>query len=199
MNIYSELSDGLLVDLLKKQDSKAFTELYNRYWGVMFSHARRMVKDDDLARDTVQDIFSNLWEKRGKNLTIESSISGYLYKSLRYKIINLIQRQRVREDYLGHLESWLDSSHNDVANLVETLELNQIIESEIDNLPPKMKEIFLMSRSAYLSYKEIAEKTNISEGTVKKQIYYALKILKSKIIYTISLTTMKFIFWLYLK
>lgn len=181
MNVYTQLTDDVLADLLEGRDEQAFTELYHRYWGVMFSHARRMVKDDELASDAVQEIFSNLWD-RSATLEIKGTIAGYLYTALRNHILNLIEKQRVRNNYLSSLEQWMEGGHQEAEEQLYVKELHQLIESEVQSLPPKMREIFELSRKAYLSYKEIADTVNISEGTVKKQIYNALKILKGRLL-----------------
>lgn len=180
MNVYARLDDNVLTDLLQKQDGHAFTELYNRYWGLMFTHARRMVKDDDLANDIVQEVFLKLWQ-HSKSINISGSVSGYLYRSLRNHILNHIEKQRVRQDYLTSLARWIQEGHRDTEDEMAVRELEEQIESEVTHLPPRMRQVFELSRHACLSYKEIAAQVNISEGTVKKQIYNALKILKNKL------------------
>ena len=57
----------------------------------------------------------------------------------------------------------------------------EIVEAEIKNLPPRMREIFELSRKDNLSHKEIAERLNLSEQTVKKQVQNALKVIKNKV------------------
>ncbi|WP_243732219.1 sigma factor-like helix-turn-helix DNA-binding protein [Pedobacter duraquae] len=59
--------------------------------------------------------------------------------------------------------------------------LKEIIDREIDALPPRMKQVFILSRRQHLSHKEIAELMNTTEQTVKKQMVYALKILRKRL------------------
>jgi RNA polymerase sigma-70 factor (ECF subfamily) len=59
--------------------------------------------------------------------------------------------------------------------------MEELIEKEIAALPPKMREVFELSRKANLNYREISEKLNISDNTVKKQMSNALKILRSRL------------------
>ncbi len=87
---------------------------------------------------------------------------------------------KVRNDYLNSVATFFSHTVND-ASLLDEKEILAIVEAEIQNLPPKMKEIFELSRKENLTHREIAEKLNISDQTVKKQVQNALKILKPKI------------------
>jgi len=174
------LSDFELLSLFQNGDRKAYEEIYHRYWAIIFRHARKMLQDDEAAKDIVQDVFSAFWTN-GPRLNIGKNISGYLYSSLRYKFFDLIDRQKVRNDYLLSLERFIDTMENSPDYRVRERELQEIIEKEVDALPEKMREVFILSRKANLSYKQIAESLEISENTVKKQINNALKILRSRL------------------
>lgn len=179
MSVYSKFNDQELTVLLKQGDRLAFTEVYNRYWAEMYYHAFRLLKDEENAKDVVQDIFSNLWLKSA-SLKAEAKLSGHLYIAVRNKVFNLIAQKKVRNDYLSSVAAFFSDTVND-ASLLDEKEILAAVEAEIQNLPPKMKEIFELSRKENLSHKEIAEKLNISDQTVKKQVQNALKILKPKI------------------
>lgn len=179
MSVYSKFSDQELTVLLKQGDRFAFTEAYNRYWAEMYYHAFRLLKDEENAKDVVQDIFSNLWLKSA-SLNVEAKLSGHLYIAVRNKVFNLIAQKKVRNDYLNSVAAFFSDTVND-ASLLDEKEILAIVEAEIQNLPPKMKEIFELSRKENLTHREIAEKLNISDQTVKKQVQNALKILKPKI------------------
>lgn len=179
MSVYSNFSDEELTVLLKQEDQIAFTEIYNRYWAEMYYHTFRMLKDEDSSKDVVQDVFSTLWLK-SSSLNVDTKLSGHLYISVRNKVLNLLAQNKVRSDYLTSVATFVTQSAND-AVLFDEREILALVEAEIRNLPPKMREIFEMSRKENLSHKEIAEKLNISHQTVKKQVQNALKIIKNKI------------------
>lgn len=189
MNAYNQLSDAELAMLLNERDQKAFAEIYDRYWGLLFNHARRMLKDEDSAGDMVQDVFASLLNRMG-SLEFTGTLSAYLYASTRNTILNLIAKQKVRGNYMDSLKNFVEAGAVEAdANLREK-ELQRQIEREIEALPGKMRMIFELSRHAHLSYKEIAQQTGVSEGTVRKQIYYALKILRGKLGAGIYLSSM---------
>ena len=115
---YKLLTDAQLTDKLDQRDHDAFEEIYRRYWPVLYNFARKMLQDNEQAKDIVQDAFTKLYAQIGILNFQEVKIAPYLYTLI---------------------------------------------------------------RNANLSRKEIAESTQLSEETVKKQIYNALKILRSKL------------------
>ncbi|TCD00159.1 RNA polymerase sigma factor [Pedobacter psychroterrae] len=180
MKVFTKRPDNELALLVKKGNKEAFTELYNRYWTVLFLHARKMLKDDEEAKDVVQELFVHLWN-RADTLDLNSSIAAYLYKAVRNKIYNLIAHKRVVNDYQQSLISFLEEGELITEELVREKELALIIEQEIQLLPPKMREVFELSRRQHLSYKEIGAKMGISDHTVKRQVSNALSILRTKL------------------
>jgi len=180
MIIYISLADAELADLLKSDDTVAFTELYNRYIGLLIIYARKITMDDDIAKDIVQELFVKIWDKR-HSLNYTSSFSSYLYTSVRYKFFELLDKQKVNYSYIQSIQLFIDKGEHLTDNYIREKELSVIIEREISNLPEKMRKVFLLSRKQILSNKEIALQLDISEKTVKNQLSTALKILKVKL------------------
>ncbi|WP_316836336.1 RNA polymerase sigma-70 factor [Pedobacter nutrimenti] len=180
MGRYSKYSDKELADLLKSGDQSAFTEIYNRYWSVMYAHVYKMLRDREEAKDVIQEIFSKLWLK-ATEIRSNQNLAGFLYVAARNRVLNLMEQHRVRNDYVKSIASFVSEIDPGAIDRVDEKKITQIIEQEILNLPPKMREIFEMSRKENLSHKEIAEKLNISDQTVKKQVQNALKIIRPKI------------------
>jgi RNA polymerase sigma-70 factor (family 1) len=174
------LSDYELLALFKEGERSAYEEIYHRYWAVLFSHARRMLQSDEDAKDLVQDVFSVFWID-GPTLELQSTLSGYLYSIMRYKVFNLIDRKKTSSNYLSSLEDFIKKHEYSGEYRVREKQMEELIEKEIANLPPKMREVFELSRKANLNYREIAERLNISDNTVKKQMSNALKILRSRL------------------
>ncbi|ACU03340.1 MULTISPECIES: RNA polymerase sigma factor [Pedobacter] len=180
MRTVKSYTDQELLDCLKSGDQQAFAEIYNRYWKVMYFHALKMLGDEDDAKDLAQELFATLWTK-GTNLPFNSNLSGYLYITARNKIINLIQQKKVRRDYLSALSAFAEEAGNGTVEQIDEKELLLIVEKEIQNLPVKMRQVFELSRKQFLSHKEIATQLGISDKTVKKQIGYAIRMIKLKL------------------
>ena len=180
MAAYSTYRDIALWHRVQENDIHAYNELYERYRGVLYVHALRMLKDDDEAYDVVQDVFIHLWERRGV-LVVQSSFSSYLYTSVRNRILDLMAKRKHRWKYIESLQSYLDEGSFETEEKVHAGELARIIEREVAHLPEKMREIFHLSREENFSHKEIAQVLNVSDKTVKKQVSNALSILRKKI------------------
>jgi len=180
MSSYITLSDNDLVAFLKEGDKAAFTEIYNRYKGLLYIHAYNRLRNQQEADDVVHELFTSLWTKRD-NLVLKTHLSGYLYQSVRNRILDIISHQRVESDYIVSLQHFINQSEAITDHLVRENELTALIEKEISALTPKMREVFELSRKANLSHREIAQKLELSEMTVKKHVNNALKILRTRL------------------
>jgi len=180
MQKYSDFSDSELVILLKEQDHFAFTEIYNRYAVLMFYKVNQMLRDEEIAKDLVQDLFVTLWDK-ATSIKSDNNLAGYLYIAVRNSVLKLIQRNKLKSDFISSLAKFATEVNFETVQHIEEKELSQVVQQEIDNLPPKMKEVFELSRKEDLSHAEIAAKLGISDKTVKKQVNNALKILRQKL------------------
>lgn len=180
MSIYNSLKDSELLGLLRSGNEKAFAEIYERYWGLMFHHVLKMTGDKDETKDLVQELFTNLW-LNVEQIEPETNISAYLYVSARNKVINLIRHDKVKNNYLSSLSNFANHHQNSILEQLSAKDLSIAIDREIQNLPCKMREIFELSRKKFRSHKEIAEELQISDKTVKKQINNAIKILRLRL------------------
>jgi RNA polymerase sigma-70 factor (ECF subfamily) len=179
MAAYSTYADQELAALLKQGDHLAFTEIYDRYWSVLYLHARHRLRDEELARDVIQDVFSGIWN-RYEQLEFSISLNAYLYRSVRNAIINMIRHERVKENYLADLGAFSDREQVQTDELVRYNELKRLIEKEILSMPPGMREVFELSRNQGLSHAEIGAQLGISALTAKKQVSKVVSLLRKK-------------------
>ncbi|WP_209579722.1 RNA polymerase sigma-70 factor [Sphingobacterium sp. UBA5996] len=179
-NDYAILSDGILVDLIRQDDEKAFSVIYQRYSMPLYVHANRFIRDREEARDILQKVFVKIWSIRNR-LPTDIKLSAYLYQIVKNELINHISHSKVVDKYLESMSSYASTYVADTDHVIREKQLQDIIEREIQNLPEKMREVFQLSRKQYLSHKEIAEKLGISEKTVKNQLSNALHLLRQKL------------------
>lgn len=177
MTSYGSFTDAQLIDLLRTGDHFSFTEIYNRYWRLMYSHIYKMLQNEEEAKDILQELFSNLWIKAAQ-IPEQKNLGGYLYISARHDVLNAIRNRKFRNDYLQSLASFAENSSYATVQYLDERDLQRLIEKEIAALPPRMRQVFEMSRKQNLSNKEIAELLGTSSETVKKQINKSLKILR---------------------
>jgi RNA polymerase sigma-70 factor (ECF subfamily) len=180
MTEFAKLSDLELFSLLKGGSQSAFSELYNRYKQALYFHANRSLRDNDEARDMVQEIFASLWFKR-ETILIQESFDAYLYGSVRNRILNFIAHKKVVTKYADSIDSFLAQGESSTDQLIREKELKRILDYEISRLPEKMRLAFEMSRNQNLTYKQIAVELGIDEKSVRKQVQRALKILRIRI------------------
>lgn len=179
MPAYCLLTDDEIFVLIKEGDHVAYTQLFDRFYGLLYIHALKIIRDEDEAKDLVQELFEMIWKKR-ESLCFTGSISSYLYACIRNLVLNHIAHQKVRARYVDSLKGFMEQGDCLTDFQVREHQLKQFIEEAISALPTKMSEIFRLSRHEYLSHKEIAAKLDLSELTVKTQVKRALKILKPK-------------------
>jgi RNA polymerase sigma-70 factor (ECF subfamily) len=172
-------SDAELLDLLRDGDHAAFTVIYRRYFKLLYLHALKKTGDEAQAEDVVQELFTILWQKRAE---INSThLAAYLYTSIRNRIVDMYAKQQVADKYIRTLGDFADAYHENADHLVRERDLTAIIEKEIQAMPPRMREIFELSRKAHLSHQEIAEQLDISPNTVSVQLTKALHLLRVKL------------------
>lgn len=187
----TNLSDHELITLLKGGDTSAFTIIFNRYYSLLYIHAYRKLNDVEQAKDVVQDLFTALWVKR-EDLYLTHNLSVYLYTAIRNRVLDIIARNQVKERYIHSLQDFMDREQTETDYLVRELDLKALIDTEISALPPRMREVFQMSRRENLTHREIAEKLDLSELTVRTQIKKALRILRMRLnigIYLMAITS----------
>ncbi len=174
-----DFTDQELTALLKQRNHLAFSEIYKRYWTIMYTHALKMLKDEDDARDVVQELFTSLWIA-GPDIALDLNLGGYLYRAVTNKVIDLIDHKKIKVNYIASFSSYIELHRNETLEAISAKELLSALEKEIKQLPPKMKAIFEMRVYQHLSNKEIADQLGTSDKTVKKQIGNAIKLIRPK-------------------
>ena len=180
MRGYSEHSDNKLLELLRhEEDAYAFEEIYNRYWDKLYAAAYKRVKCAEAAEEIVQDLFTDIWE-RHHSLDIRAELPVYLFSAIRYRVINYIHKEVVKNSYANKflMEYEYDNSTEEtvIAN-----DLNELIQQRVQLLPVKCREVFELSRNDHQSNKQIASQLGISEKTVENQISKALRRLRTSL------------------
>ncbi|WP_256006762.1 RNA polymerase sigma factor [Pedobacter deserti] len=180
MKSRGKLSDQALTQLLQRGDYAAFTEIYNRNWEPLLRYISRVTgEDNEGAQDILQEVFISLWNRH--SLIVNADIKPWLYGAARRNALFHLRTAKTRHKYITNLAEYLSEVSSPLDEEFDAKELTIIIDQEIDRLPEKMREIFLLSRRQNLSYKEIAEQLNISDKTVKKQISNVLKIFRQRL------------------
>lgn len=170
------MDDAKLVEKIRNGHTNAFETLFRSLYEPLCRYAFSLINEDSLAEEFVQDVFVKLWEKR-LQISIQTSLKAYLYRSVHNRCINWIEHQKVKKNYQ---EDW-KIQFSEAQMPLETAEHRQLLlqfSTALQKLPGECRRIFHLSREAGFSYREIAETLNISIKTVENQMGKALKILR---------------------
>lgn len=151
--------------------------LFREHYEGLSRYAFSILKDQGEAEDIVQKLFVKLWEKR-KEIEIWKDVKAYLYRSTYNASLNELKRIKRHTMYETVDKEKGFESDNDSSAAVISSELEEKIENALQTLPEKCGEVFRMSRFKEYSYKEIAEKLDISVKTVENHMGKALKLMR---------------------
>jgi len=167
----SKISDYELFNHFINGSNDAFKQLYERHWHDLYKIANRILEDQGISQDIVQDVFVSFYQF-GRHKSI-ASVKAYLLQATKYQCFMHLRAGKIAERHLQRLDTI--SSSNEVEERLAVAELQRIIDEEVAALPDKCREVFHLSRSEHLSNKKIAEQLHISPKTVEHQISKALK------------------------
>ncbi len=173
-----QYSDASLISLWQNGDEEAFDCLYKRYVIYLMNIAVKKTNTLEDAKDCVQEVFISIYHRK-KFLSPINSLKAYLYKTLQNKVYNFQVKELTRKQYEQSGAEQVNYLVDDVIENYKSKELQSVISEAINQLPPKCRKVFLMSREEQLPYKEIATQLNISVNTVDQHIQKALRKLRT--------------------
>ena len=159
----------------------AFDAIYERYAKRLYGFVLRYIKQEEDAKEIVQEVFITIWETREKIETYYS-FESFIFTIAYNSTISLLRKKISESKYIDYLKSlqYLESDDN-VTNEIQFKEINEQVQQLINQLTPRQREVFKLSREEGLTHKEIAEKLNISTNTVKNHLVSTISFLKSNI------------------
>ena len=173
------LNDKEFISSLKKGDSKGYQFLVTSYHQKLCVYANSLTNDSDLAEDIVQNVFMSIWKNRNK-LKDQFVVKSYLYKSVYNEFIDQYRKKKaVLTLEKKHIDALTYMVEEEDEKSLE--KLISIVKKEIDKLPPKCKQTFLLSKEEGLTNLEISEYLNISIKSVEAHITKAFSVLRKSI------------------
>lgn len=173
------MDEKRLVIRLKQGDKAAFTALYDQYWRKVHGFVLLYLSSSVEAEEVVQDVFIKLWNIRSF-VDEDRNFKGLLFIVTRNIIFNRSRRTFSDSFFKMTALSAVEDSY-EIENEFIATDLKQYIDKLVGELSPRQQEVFRLSRDEQLSYREIAERLNLSERTVERHIYDALKYLKENL------------------
>ncbi len=180
---YSTYTDEQLMDEVVKGNSRAFTELYERYSKPMLNYFYKMLWQDKLkAEDFMQELFTKIIQKPHL-FNSKLRFKTWIFSIANNMCKNEYRKQEVRKDSNNDLHDNMainDGSDNQIKKVDESL-FNDRLKEELKELSVSHREVFILRFKQGLSLKEIAEVLDVSEGTVKSRVFYTLKKLSASL------------------
>ena len=166
--------DTEIIGRIRQGDIGQFETLFRSSYVSLVKYARTLIKDQDTAEETVQDLFFRLWQDKEK-IKIESSLNGYLFRAVHNRCLHYIEHLKVVERHAQEMAHETDERSENPADVLQYKELQAKIARILEHLPERCGKIFMMSRFEGLKYSEIAEKLSVSVKTVEANMGRALK------------------------
>lgn len=167
--------EQILTRIQEHNDESAFTMLYDRYFRILFNYTYSKVNDQFVAQEIVQELFVSIWQQGNRSKV--NSCRSYLFSSVKNLIISYYRKEYTRKFHYDRWQLHSEDSVNLTDQGVLTSDLQIRYEEGLHLLPPKCREVFILSRKGN-SNKEIALQLAISEKTVEQHITKAIRVLK---------------------
>jgi len=166
----SELSDELLLVHVRQHDQQAMAQVFDRYGGMVYSVALRVLKDPGQAEDVMQEVFFQLWKKPESFMKERGSLGGWLLVLARNRAIDQVRRRKPTDSP----EDVVLAAKSNLASETERNLLMNKVRGVLKDLPMEQQKSLELAYFEGLSHSEIAQRTGDPLGTVKTRIRLAL-------------------------
>lgn len=173
------MEDPRLLEKLRAGDEGAFDEVFRLWYATLVRVGTALLRDVDAAEEVAQDVMHELWRRR-ETLEPDVSVRGYLLRSIRNRCLNHLRHLRVRRETEADVEALYEAPLSADQPIVAQ-ELAEAVRVAFDELPPRCREVFELSRIRGLKYAEIAEALGISQKTVEAQMGKALRVMRERL------------------
>lgn len=175
-------AEQYMVNLMRQKDDKIFSILYDNYWSSLMNFAENYIKDQDTCKEIVQELIIALYLKRSQ-LNINTSLSSYLYSSLRNKILNHLRDEYTYNRHIKRASRMkgMDYGENQVEEFINVMELRKKIDGCLDRMPVKCREVYVLHKQHQYTLKKTSEILSRPVDTVEKHFRKAIHILRDQL------------------
>lgn len=175
------MSNQPLWDAFRQGDEQAFTAIFLADYDALYGYGMKLLGDEELVRDSIQEVFQKLWERRSTLDSVET-IKPYLFKVLRHRISDTIKsmnRRTARQQAYHEEEFEVVYSHEDFLIAEQfSMDQNTRLLTVLNQLPTRQREVIYLKYFDEFSYEKISDIMNLTAQSVRNLIYRALKALK---------------------
>ena len=180
-NPYQGLRDGQLVELVARKDAGALEALYERYGRPAYSLARRILTEEMLAQDVVQEVFLSLWREAGRFDAGRGTVATYLLSMTHHRSVDVVRREE-------SLRRWRTSDEGlelepdpkaRVEDQAEASERRAEVRAALKDLPDVQREALLLAYFGGYTQREVAALAGVPLGTVKTRMAAGMRKMKA--------------------
>lgn len=175
------VNDTGSIQLRAESGATVFENVFKSHFKSLHAYACTIVKDDVMAEEMVQNVFYKIWERKA-HLSIQTSLTAYLYRAVYHESLNYIKHQKVKTAYQSYATVRMNEQTDNAEKKILLGELEGRLRTALQELPEQCRTIFQMSRFEELKYKEIADRLGLSIKTVENQMGKALKLMRLKLV-----------------
>jgi len=177
---YEGLRDGQLVELVAQQDAGALEALYDRYGRAAYSLARRILTEETLAQDVVQEVFLSLWRDARRFDAERGTVATYLLSMTHHRAVDVVRREE-------NLRRWRTSDEGlelapdpkaRVEDEVEASERRTEVRAALKDLPEPQRQALLLAYFGGYTQREVAALVGVPLGTVKTRMAAGMRKMK---------------------
>lgn len=171
-------NEGLIVKEVAAGNRAAYSSLYRHYFFRLNRFVQFFCQNQEDAEEIIQDCFLKVWERR-ETLADVQSFENYVFRMAQNRLFDVAKQKERRRNVIKHASLNIHNEDNVVEKQVIFNQYHQLSQKAIEQLPPRKKEIFLLSTQNGLSLDEIAAITDLSRAAVKKNLYSSVHFIKS--------------------
>jgi RNA polymerase sigma factor (sigma-70 family) len=177
---YRGLRDGQLVELVAQKYAGALEALYDRYGRAAYSLARRILTEETLAQDVVQEVFLSLWRDARRFDAGRGTVATYLLSMTHHRAVDVVRREE-------NLRRWRTSDEGlelepdpkaRVEDEVEASERRAEVRAALAELPAAQREALLLAYFGGYTQREVAALVGVPLGTVKTRMAAGMRKMK---------------------
>jgi RNA polymerase sigma-70 factor (ECF subfamily) len=169
----ARFTDEALLSLVAASDDQALGELYDRFGGVAYGLALRILRDESLAQDAVQEAFLAVWRTADRFLAERAKASTWILTLVHRRAVDLVRRQERRRG--EPLEAVPEPVASEQVEEQATIRFQrQVVQEALRRLPPEQREALELGYYAGLTQSELAERLGQPLGTIKSRMFTGL-------------------------
>lgn len=172
-------ADSHVLQLLADGSELAFAQVFDQYQSRVFGVALGLLKSRELAKDVVQEVFFQVWDRRTMFADVRN-MEAYIYGMAKHHTLRHLRTNAATIIAHYRFSADIEPAENNIERMITGQYYEHLIQLVVDKLPPQQKKVFMLSRVDGLSHDDIAQKLQISNRTVNNHINAAVKFIRQK-------------------